>query len=234
MAAITFTEKSIDLLSKIYNVFDPRKSSEEQALTIAGFFVSGVPRAIAIYLKKKMMETADSTVELNISDLMKFTLTATKKGDSVALIPGFEMLPKGMKYIEADDVNFNVDKLEAFNMGINGNKELIEIAKNTFAYNQYNDDTDEWMSPSSDSPLGMEFNEESDIAIGIVTIIATIIDVLSNTKDSAAEIEYEVPGFGKFTVKPVKNAYEVRLTFDKEYKANSKSDKLAEKMASII
>lgn len=222
----TFTEVVEVKLGQLFSEF---KGNPE----LAGFVTNAVPISIAGYLKGKMMETKNPEVSLSICDLMKFSLKANKKGDSVALMPEFTMLDEGKEYINSDDVDFSVKSMEEFSLELFKNKDYIVCARNALACKIFNDDA-EWVD--SDSKLndkGLIFNDEADVTTAMCAVFVSIIEILANNKDISNDIEYEIPGFGKFTVKSSKDGYITTLTYDKEFKSNCKSDKLSEVMSGM-
>lgn len=208
-------------------------SEVKGAPQLAGYFTNAVPISIAAYLKGKMMETQKPEATLDICDLMQFSLKANKKGDSVALMPEFAMLSKGKEYINSDEVDFSIKSIEEFSLELLKNDDYITCARNALACKIFNDDG-EWEDMDSKSnEKGLTFNDEADVSTAICSVFVSIIEILTNNKDSSNDIEYEIPGLGKFTVKPTKDGYATTLTFDKEFKSNCKSDKLSEIMAGM-
>lgn len=221
----TFTEV---VETKAGQLFSEVKTSPQ----LAGYFTSAVPISIAAYLKGKMLKETVPEVTLKICDLFQFTLRANKKGDSVALIPEFTMLPEGRVYIESDDVDFSIKSIEEFSLDLKNNAEYMEAARNALACKVFTDDQ-EWVdTDTKTSEKGLIFNDEADVATAICSVFASIIEILANYKDPSNDIEYDISGLGRFTVKPTKDGYNTTLTFDKEFKSNCKSDKLSEIMAS--
>ncbi len=204
---------------------------------LCSFVVSGVPTAVASYLQSEMYENNSEEVSLDIKNksgvVMNFKLTAVKKGDSAAFVPAFELGPVGQEFVDSDSVEFDSDAMDSMALEMIKNEKLIKCFRNAFMSKIYNDG--EWIDdtnrPESASARGLTFDEESDIAVSAAAVFLAIINILCNYKDSSSDIEYEVPGFGKFKVSPSKSGYSVTMTFDKGFKGNCKSDKLAERMA---
>ena len=225
MAVKTFTEV---VESKAGELFQEVRNAPE----LAGYFTDGAPVSVAAYLKMKMLETKSPEVVLDICDLMRFSLKATKKGDSVALIPEFTMLSSGKDLIDSDEVDFSLHAVENLGNDLEKNKDYVECARNALACKIFNDG--EWVeSTTKNNDKGLKFTDECDVAVAICSVFASIIEILANNKDASNDIEYEIPGLGKFTVKPGKDGYTTTLTFDKEFKSNCKSDKLSEIMSSM-
>ena len=223
----TFTEV---VETKAGELFQEVKNAPE----LAGYFTDAVPVSIAAYLKGKMLETKKPDATLDICDLMRFALKATKKGDSVALIPEFTMLNSGKELIDSDEVDFSLQSIEELGTELEKNKDYIECARNGLACKIFTNDG-EWIdSDTKNNDKGLKFTDESDVSVAICAVFASIIEILANNKDATNDIEYEIPGLGKFTVKPGKDGYNTTLTFDKEFKSNCKSDKLSEIMSSTL
>lgn len=203
---------------------------------LASFITAGLPVAIASYLASDMYENENPEASLIITaptgKLMRFELIASKKGDSVAILPGFELLDAGKEFINSDEVNFDAAQIEDFAKEIVKNKQFTTCLRNAFAGKMYADG--EWKDISTSDEKGLVFDDETDVSICAEAAIVAIIEVLCNNKDSNGDITYVVPGMGEFKVSPVKDGYSVSLIFDKTFKANCKSDKLAEKMAEVI
>lgn len=204
----------------------------DQSPELAGYFVGGLGTSIAAYLKEQLFDSDKTMATLEIPGLMKFTLVANKKGDSVALVPGFDMLDDGKKYIAEDDLKFSKADITDMAKTIRSNEKYLCCAKEAIACKIYDDG--EWKETESNTiHKGVMFEDETDVSVVVVSLFASIIEILANTKDSVNDIEYPIDNFGKFTVKPVKDGYNVTLTFDKEFKTLCKSDKLAEKFAKM-
>lgn len=203
---------------------------------LAGFVTGGVPIAIASYLASDMYENIKPETELIISGptgkIMRFGLKATKKGDSVAFIPEFEMLDAGKEFINSDEIKFDSRMIEDFSNEIIKNETFAKCLKEAFAGKIYIDG--EWIDIQISEDKGLVFDDERDVAVCAESVFTSIIEILCNNKDSSTDITYEVPGLGEFKVSSVKNGYSVSLTFDKQFKGNCKSDKLAEKVADFI
>lgn len=199
---------------------------------LAGYITNGVPVSIAAYLKGKMLETNSSEATLDICKLFHFSLKANKKGDSVALIPEFSMLSDGKEYMDSDEVDFSIKAIEELALELQKNEDYIEAARNAIACKVFNDDGEWEDTDSKSNEKGLTFSDEADVATAIISVFVSIIEILSNNKDASNDIEYEIDGLGKFTVKPSKDGYTTTLTFDKEFKSNCKSDKLSEMLAS--
>lgn len=220
----TFTEV---VESKAGQLFSELKGAPH----LVGYITNAVPISIAVYLKKKMLETGSTEAVLDICKLFQFSLKANKKGDSVALIPEFTMLSDGKEYIDADEVDFSIKSIEELALDLQKNEDYIDVARNCLACKVFNDDGEWEDTDNKAGERGLIFNEESDVATAVCSVFSSIIEILSNNKDSSNDIEYEIVGFGKFTVKPSKNGYTTTLTFDKEFKGNCKLDILSEKLA---
>lgn len=225
MAIKTFTEV---VEVKAGQLFQEVKTAPQ----LAGYFTNSVPVSIAAYLKGKMLKTGAHEATLDICNLMRFSLKANKKGDSVALMPEFSLLPDGQEYINSDEVDFSIKSIEQLALDIKDNVDYIECARNALAYKTFNDDGEWEDSITKSEERGLTFDDESDVSTAICLVFVSIIEILTNNKDSSNDIEYSIPRLGKFTVKPGKDGYSVSLTFDKEFKSNCKSDKLSEMIAS--
>lgn len=203
---------------------------------LAGFVTGGLPVAIASYLASDMYENTKAESELVISGptgkIMRFELKATKKGDSVALLPGFELLDAGKEFINSDEVKFDANMIEDFAKEITKNEKFTTCLREAFAGKIYSDG--EWVDMQSGDDKGLVFDDETDVAVSAESAILSIIEILCNNKDSSTDITYDVPGLGEFKVSSVKDGYSVSMTFDKQFKSNCKSDKLAEKIADSI
>lgn len=224
----TFTELTDKKLCKFFEEF-------RNYPLLAGFITDGFGRAVSSYLKKQLMESKSDYAELIIGgpkfgEIMKFVLRATKKGDSVAFIPEFEMLTAGKDFINADEVEFDEKNIVEMSNDLSKNKEAIIAFREAYAGKLYTDEGWEDLNPG-DEEKGLIFDVEEDIAMASCSVVASIIEVLCNNKDASSDIEYEIPGLCKFKVSPVKDGYNVTATFDKEFKSNCKSDKLAEELA---
>lgn len=224
----TFTEITEKKLSKLFLEFNDSPQ-------LASYVTNGFPTAISSLLKKTLMDAKGDYAEVIIGgesygELMKFILKVVKKGDSVAFVPEFEMGLGGKELINVDEIDFDEDSMTRIATDLTKNKDLIASLKEGFAGKLYGDDGWEDIS-SSDDERGLAFDDENDIAMAAVATIVAILEVLCNNKDSSSDIEYEVSGLGKFKVSPVKDGYTTTLTFDKQFKANCKSDKLSDELA---
>ena len=225
----TFTEITEKKLSKLFMEFNGSPA-------LAAYITNGFPIAVSSYLKKKLSETKSEYADCEIGgqsmgEFMKFTLKTVKKGDSVAFVPEFEIGTAGRDFINLDEIEFDEENITKMaNDMINGDKDLVIAFKEAFAGKRFTDDG--WVdTDSSDDEKGISFDAEVDIAMAACTTVAAIFEVLCNNKDSSSDIEYEVTGLGKFKVSPIKDGYNITLAFDKEFKSNCKSDKLAETLA---
>lgn len=224
----TFTELTEKKLSQLFMEFSHYPQ-------LAGHITNGFPKAISSYLKKELLETKSDYAEVVIGgptygELMKFALKVVKKGDSVAFVPEFEMCTAGSDFINADEIEFDEKNLTSMCEDLVKNKELITAMREAFAGKIYTDDGWVDVSPSDDEK-GVTFDDETDLALATLSVVAAIIEILCNNKDTSSDIEFEISGLGKFKVSPVKNGYNTTLTFDKEFKSNCKSDKLSEELA---
>ena len=208
------------------------------------------PKAVAYYLNQSMYdkavnadknEPAESFEESitftdGTNDLMSIGLTATKKGDSVAFMPTFEMLPAGTEIILQDDYKASNKVLIDSLVGTPNSKFITfmaEVLKGSMLENN------EWienpnMQSDDSGNKGMEFSDETDLQFVINAIVLSIFEVLCNNKDSSADVTYEVPLLGTFTISPTKNSYKVELSFAKEFKQDCKSDTLSETISNCI
>lgn len=224
----TFTELTDKKLCNLFTEF-------QQYPLLAGFITDGFGRGISSYLKKELMDNKSDYSELILGgpkygEVMKFILKAVKKGDSVAFIPEFEMLTAGKDFINSDEIEFDVKNIVEMANDLKENKECMIAFREAYAGKLYTDDG--WTDLNAgDDEKGLAFDEETDIAVASCAVIASIIEVLCNNKDESSDIEYEIAGLCKFKVSPVKDGYNVTATFDKEFKTNCKSDKLAEELA---
>lgn len=224
----TFTEITEKKLSKLFMEFNDSPQ-------LASYVTDGFGRAISSALKKKLMDEKSDYAELvlggsNFGELMKFILKVVKKGDSVAFVPEFEMGTAGKDLINADEVEFDEANLTEMANDLTSNTEAIIAFREAFEGKLYGDDG--WVDVSSnDDEKGLTFDDETDVAMAACSVVAAIIEVLCNNKDSSSDIEYEIPCLCKFKVSPVKDGYNTTATFDKEFKSNCKSDKLSEELA---
>lgn len=219
--------------SKLSNFFSEIKSTPH----LAGFITDGFPTAISSYLSSDMFEGEKASSELVIDGpvgkIMKFSLNAVKKGDSIAFVPEFEMLEAGKEFINSDEVDFDSDTIENFGRDLVKNERFIKCLKECFGCSVYLNG--EWKETTNETDeTGLVYEVEEDVAVSAASVILSIIEVLCNNKDASTEITFEVPGLGVFKVAPVKGGYSTTLTFDKEFKANCKSDKLADKIGSTL
>lgn len=224
----TFTEITEKKLSKLFMEFNDSPQ-------LASYITDGFGRAISSALKKKLMDEKSDYAELvlggsNFGELMKFILKVVKKGDSVAFVPEFEMGAAGRDFINTDEIEFDEGNLTKMANDLAGNKEAIIAFREAFEGKLYKDNGWEDIS-NNDDEKGVTFDDETDIAMAACSVVAAIIEVLCNNKDSSSDIEYEIPGLCKFKVSPVKDGYNTTATFDKEFKSNCKSDKLSEELA---
>lgn len=225
----TFTELTEKKLSKLFMEFNDSPH-------LASFITNGFPIAIASYLKQTLMDTHAEEVDAvfnssTYGDIMKYSLKVVKKGDSIAFVPEFEIGNGGKDLINTDEIDFDEESMTSIANDLSKNSSLVSAFKEAYAGKIYGDDGWEDISTSSDEK-GITFDEENDIAMATVAVICSILEVLCNNKDSSSDIEYDVAGLGKFKVSPVKDGYNVSLTFDKQFKANCKSDKLSDELAS--
>ena len=224
----TFTELTEKKLSKLFMEFN-------DAPQLASFITDGFGKAISSALKKNLMDKKSDYSELiiggsNFGELMKFALKVVKKGDSVAFVPEFEMCTAGKDFINTDEIEFNEDNITKMANDLTTNKDAIIAFKHAFEGKLYTDEG--WTDISvNDDEKGVTFDDEADIAMAACSVVAAIIEVLCNNKDSSSDIEYEIPGLCKFKVSPVKDGYNTTATFDKEFKSICKSDKLSEELA---
>lgn len=203
---------------------------------LASFITNGFPNAIASYLASDMYENSKPESELVLGSptgkLMRFGLKSTKKGDSVAFIPEFDMLDAGKEYINSDEVKFDSDTIEDFAKEIIKNTKFAKCLREAFAGKLYHDG--EWIDIITGDDKGLVFDDEQDAAVCAESVVLSLIEILCNNKDSTTDLTFEIPKLGIFKVSSVKDGYNVSLTFDKEFKSNCKSDKLAEKIADSI
>jgi hypothetical protein len=224
----TFTELTEKKLSKLFMEFNDSPQ-------LASYVTDGFGRAISSALKKSLMDEKSDYAELviggsNFGELMKFALKVVKKGDSVAFVPEFEMGTAGKDFINTDEIEFDEDNITKMANDLTDNKDAIVAFKHAFEGKLYKDEG--WTDIStSDDEKGITFDDEADIAMAACAVVAAIIEILCNNKDSSSDIEYEIPGLCKFKVSPVKDGYNTTATFDKEFKSNCKSDKLSEELA---
>ena len=122
--------------------------------------------------------------------------------------------------------------IEDFAKEIVKNEKFDKCLREAFAGKIYVDG--EWKDIQTSEDKGLVFDDEVDVSMCAEAVIASIIEILCNNKDSSTDISYDVPGLGVFKVSPVKDGYSVSMTFDKQFKSNCKSDKLAEKIADSI
>ena len=200
---------------------------------LSGFVTNGFPIAVAAYLSSEMYDEGKNESELVLEGpagkIMKFSLSAIKKGDSIAFVPEFDLLDAGKEFIEADEVKFDAETIENFSRDLVKNERFMKCLRESFGGKAYVNG--EWTDiDTKTDEKGLTFDEESDVAVAACSVIMSIIEILCNNKDASTEIAYDVPGLGKFKVSPVKGGYSVSLIFDKEFKGNCKSDKLAEKL----
>ena len=204
---------------------------------LASYITNGFPNAIASYLSSDMYENSKPESELILScpagKIMRFAPKSTKKGDSVAFIPEFDLLDAGKEYVNSDEVEFDAKMIEDFSNDIVKNEKFAKCLREAFAGKLYIDGSWEDILTNNDDK-GLIFEDEKDAAVCAESVILSILEILCNNKDSSTDISYEVPGLGVFKVVSVKDGYNVSLTFDKEFKTNCKSDKLAEKIADSI
>lgn len=229
----TFTEITEKKLSKLFTEFNNYPQ-------LAAYITAGYPVAIAGYLKSKMIEEKSDYAEVIIGgdkfgELAKFILKASKKGDSIALIPEFELMSAGKDFVNTDEIEFDETAMTNMANDLSENKELISAFNNAFAGKVFKDDSweDSTNGVEVSDERGVTFDDELDIAMAATSVISAIFEVLTNNKDASSDLEYDVAGLGKFKVTSAKDTYSVTLTFDKEFKGNCKSDKLADILASV-
>ena len=224
----TFTEITEKKLSKLFMEFNDSPQ-------LASYITDGFGKAISSALKKKLMDDKLDYAELilggsSFGELMKFALKVVKKGDSVAFVPEFEMGVAGKDFINTDEIEFDEENLTKMANDLTENKDAIVAFREAFEGKLYTDDGWKDVSANEDEK-GVTFDAEQDIAMAACSVVAAIIEILCNNKDSSSDIEYEIPGLCKFKVSPVKDGYNTTATFDKEFKSNCKSDKLSEELA---
>lgn len=221
----TFTEIVEKKCAKLFTEF-------KEAPQLVSFVSSGTPIAIASHLRKMMLDNPKEEVSVELGGLMKFTLKINKRGDSVAFTPEFELLEKGLKYIAKDDLSFDHDDCDTFGLALIDSDDLLVACREAIAGKVFNDE--EWVDEDTKKDKkGIVFDEESDVAVCVASVIISVIEILANNKDASNEIEYDVAGFGTFKVAQIKDGWSVKLTFDKIFKQHCKSDKLAEKIAKL-
>ena len=204
---------------------------------LTGYITEGFPVAVASYLSMEMYENNVTETDLVISSdagkLMRFGLKAVKKGDSIAFVPEFDLLDAGKEYVNSDEVEFDCVTIENSAKEIAANKKFATCLKRAFGGQIYVNG--EWIDFNDDkTDKGLVFDEEQDASVCACAVLFSVIEILCNYKDAATELSYPVQGLGTFKIAPVKGGYAVSLTFDKEFKTNCKSDKLAEKIADTI
>lgn len=219
----TFTELVNKNVGKLFNTFQGNPE-------LTGFIVNGVPVALRSALRKMMIDNPEAKKEIVIGDVCKFTLAISKRGDSLAITPGFELLESGLNLIGKDDFEVTDREIEALSISIIDDQALLYASQEAMAGKDYNDV--EWADIVEKGP-GLKFSDESDTAVAFVSYILTVMEVLSNNKDSAQEVEYEVPGLGTFKVKEDKGKWVVSLSYDKAYKAGCKSDALINAVSTL-
>lgn len=220
--------------SKVHDFF----REFDHAPEYISFLVNGFPVAVAAYLSSQLYENHKAESELVINSpsgkIMRFGLKATRKGDAVAFLPEFELLDAGKEYINSDEVEFDSVLLEELSRSIS-NPEFIKILKEAWYGKIYVNG--EWFDDpkvATCTDKGLTFIEDSDVAICAAVVIYSIIEILCNFKESTCDVTYEIERLGTFKISPVKNGYNVTLTFDKEFKSTCKSDILAEQLLDVI
>lgn len=227
----TFTELVEKKLGDIFSEFKDHPY-------ITSYVVNGFPMSIASYLTKKMYDETKPYSELVIESpsgkIMKFSLTASKKGDSIAFVPEFSILELGKEYISSDEIEFDSDAIVAFGKELVKNRDFMECVKQAFALNIFSDG--EWIElpDKKDDEAGLFYEDENDCAVSLAAVFFKLIEVLCNNKDASQDIDFTVDKLGTFKVSPVKGGYSVHLVFDKEFKSYCKSDVLAEKLSEVI
>lgn len=236
----TFTDIVESKIGKLYPEFSAMPE-------LSSYLTYGFPNAISSYLIQDMFENEKSSSELVIDGptgkLMRFTLTATKKGDSIAFVPEFSILDAGKELISSDEIDLDSDVIVKFAEHIKDNNKFLKCLAESYALRIYVDG--EWkdidkrklesmFDAGNNDAMGLVYDEETDVAVSTAVVILAIIEILCNNKDASSEITYSVPSLGTFKVSPIKGGYSVSLTYDKEFKANCKSDKLAELISDNI
>ena len=230
----TFTEVLEENMCQFFTDFSRKPH-------LIGYVLNNSPRAFSSYLHTELAKSEKDESEIVISSkngpICRFILKAVKKGDSVAFIPDFELLEYGKELMSKDEMKFDYDLIEEVGHNLITNTAFCNCAVTASSGMVFTDG--EWKANpipvnSPDDVNGIAFAEEADACIVMVTYIFTILELLCNNKDVSSDVELPtLPSLGKAKISPVKDGYNVTITFDKEYKAMCKSDTLAEKFASM-
>ena len=171
----------------------------EQHPHLAAYVVTGIPNGLAITLRRKMLEERKTRVSVNISDIMKISLVASKRGDSVAFLPEFELLEKGLELIENEELDFDVDELSAYSLSVMEDEVFLDSIVHTMASEEYTDNN-VWVASKGNSGIEWASNTE-DPSLVAMFYFASILEALANNKDvTAPAVEYAVPSFGTFKI----------------------------------
>jgi len=219
----TFTEVVEKKLAKMFTEF--RDSPQ-----LVGYVTAGIPIAIASNLRAKMLEDPRDEVSIKIGNYMKFILKINKRGDSTAFTPEFELLEKGKEVLNEDSIEYTDKDAELLAHEILDDEDFINACRQALSGKTFDDE--KWVEEGK-TEKGVVYDEESDVAVCVTTTLLSLIEILTNNKDSSNEVEYDVAGLATFKVSPVKDGYTVTAVFDKAFKNLCKSDKLAEKLSSL-
>lgn len=205
----------------------------EQHPHLASYVVTGIPNGAAIALRRKMIEERKPKVSINIADILKISLVASKRGDSVAFLPEFELLEKGYELIEAEELEFDVDELSSYSLSVMEDEIFLDSIVHTMASEEYTDNN-VWVASKGNAGIEWASNTE-DPALVTMFYFSAILEALANNKDvTAPAVEYHVPSFGTFKISKKKAKWEVTVSdFDKEFSALCKNDTLAEIFSSM-
>ena len=227
MKTITFSEKLGDILGKHFTQVEDNQS-------LLTFMVTGMPIAIAATLAERLKKNKTTSESISFGDIATFKLDAIKSGDSVAFVPEFTLGKKGLEWVNMDDLSSVKDDKDglipksidsaSFEFS-NANPDFGEFANKAFQSMTFRDGT--WVHNGPKDVKGVDVVPADTAYISFI-ILFTLIDILVQVKDETKDCEYEIEGFGKFTIKPGKDGYTISCDFDKEFKAAAKSDELAE------
>lgn len=199
----------------------------EQHPHLAAHVISGIPKGVATALRRKMLEEKKPEVSIDISELVKVKLTASKKGDSVVFLPSLEILDKGMELIESEELELDIDELTAMSISVMDDEILLDSIIHTMGAEELNDNN-VWVSSKGNSGLEWASNTEDPALVALIYFSA-IMEALANNKDvTVASVEYDVPLFGVFKISKKKAKWEITVDFAKEFSGACKNEKLAE------
>lgn len=194
--------------------------------------LSGIPTGIASYLKKQLIEHGkkDEKGEIHasatIGDILRIKAHGKKRGNSLTINAGLDLLPAGENLINAESLKVNLEAMEVLALSLLQDKELLECVQKGCHKAVYNEVTGNWDKLNPGVSEGVNFYNDSDLAVAIVTYFCTILEILVENSERSEVVTMDIPSFGKFSIELIKKKWALGFAPDKEFKSIVKCDAL--------